>query len=326
MLGWLILHAAIGVVGTWLARRYALQRDLLDHPSERRSHVVATPRGGGMAILAALLVATLSLAWKDPSQRQLLLALSASIALVAGVGLLDDHRPLSPWSRLAVHVVASGIFAATAFVVFSDPWVGLIALVSTLVLTNVWNFMDGINGIASSQALLLSVALGLALGGTWGMVAVALAAASAGFLPYNFPRARIFLGDGGSGAIGFAIAALATTAVGVGGLKSGWLLLPLSAFLVDAGLTLIRRVVRGERWWTPHVQHAYQVWARRGGHAVVTLAYAAWTAAGMLVMFAAAGLPESWLLPVCVLWYASAVLAWWWLQRADHRAVRHLQG
>ncbi|MGY1424686.1 MraY family glycosyltransferase [Lysobacter sp. A289] len=314
---WLFLHASVAAAGTWLARRYAVQRDLLDHPGERRSHHVATPRGGGIAIVAALLVASAALAFRDPAYRILLAAFASGLVLVAGVGLVDDHRPLSPWLRLAVHGLAAVLFGFAIQLTSGNPWLGLAAVVLVMVLTNVWNFMDGINGMAASQALLLAVVLALLLGGVWGLLAAALAAACLGFVPYNFPRARIFLGDVGSGAIGFSIAALVAVGVARIGTHSGWLLLPLSAFLVDSGLTLLRRMLRGERWWTPHTQHAYQVWARRDGHVIVTVAYASWTAIAAIAVVVMFGASTIVLLCSCVAWYASAAFAWWLLQRIE---------
>ncbi len=317
MLAWLILHSGIAAAGTWLARRYALQRDLLDHPGERRSHAVATPRGGGIAIVVALLVAAVALAMRDPSQGLLLGTFGIGMTLVAGVGMVDDHRPLSPWVRLLVHAVAGAIFALAIQYVFGQVWLSLLAFATTVALTNIWNFMDGIDGIAASQALLLGVALASILGGSWMLIALALAAACAGFLPFNFPCARIFMGDVGSGAIGFAIAGLGAAAVGMQGLDVVWLLLPLSAFLVDAGFTLARRVMRSEHWWQPHVQHAYQVWARRSGHVVVTLAYVAWTLTGLATMTVFRGSSTIFMLAFCLVWYVFAALAWWTLQRLE---------
>lgn len=319
MLAWLILYTAIGGAGTWLARRYALQRNLLDHPGERRSHQVATPRGGGIAIVVALLVAAVALGVRDPAQRILLAGFGAGLLLVAGAGLVDDHRPLSPWLRLGVHALAGLVFAGAIHAAFGNPWLGVLAMILVLGLTNVWNFMDGINGIACSQAVLLGLALAYVLDGAWGLLAVAMAAACAGFLPYNFPVARIFLGDVGSGAIGFSVAAMATVYAANAPAPSLLLLLPLSAFMIDTGLTLLRRLVNGERWWTAHTQHAYQVWARRVGHAKVTLAYAGWSAAGVAAMVAFSGRSVVLMLCICLAWYMSGALAWRRLQRMEPR-------
>lgn len=326
---WLILHAGIGVVGTWLALHYARGRQLLDHPGERRSHDVATPRGGGVAIVAALLVAATALAWRDPGQRSLLVAFVVGLLLVAAIGMIDDHRPLSPWLRLTVHALAALVFAVAVAVAFDSAALAIASAAAVLVLCNIWNFMDGIDGLAASQALLLGVVLTVvADAGSWALVAAAMAAACGGFLPFNFMpssaqsvrsvRARIFLGDVGSGALGYAIAALAIVVHGRQGASvSLLLLLPLSAFLIDAGLTLLRRLLRGERWWTAHTQHAYQVWARRAGHAPVTLAYAGWTVLAVAVMWLLRGRPVDFILYSGLAWYTSGAALWWILQRMD---------
>ena len=319
MLSWVLLHFSIGAAGTMLARRYALQRQLVDHPGERRSHHIATPRGGGIAIVAAMLIAVVALALRDPSQRWLLGGFGAGLLLVAGIGLLDDHRPLPPWPRLAVHGLAGVILAVSIYMASGNPWLGLLAFVLAPGLTNVWNFMDGINGLAASQALLVSLVLAWLLGGTWGLLAIALAAGCAGFLPFNFPRARIFLGDVGSGAIGFGLAGLVSVAAMSRGTEAVWLLLPLSAFLLDAGLTLLMRLVQGERWWTAHTRHAYQVWAREGGHTKITLAYAGWTAVAVAVAVMSGPRTMAIALSMCVVVYLLGTVVWWRMQRMESR-------
>lgn len=316
MFGWLLLFASIGVAGTWLARRYALARQLLDQPGERRSHSVATPRGGGIAIVAALLVATIALAIRDPAQRGLLGAFAIGLVLVAAVGLFDDHRPLSPWLRLLVHALAAAIFAAALGHAGAGVPLAAGAFVAIVALTNIWNFMDGIDGLAASQGLLMGIVLAAA-GGPWGLLGAALAAGCFGFLPWNFPHARIFLGDVGSGALGFAIAALSAMACGRHGAVALLVLLPLSAFLIDAGLTLLRRIVRGERWWAAHAQHAYQAWARRIGHARVTLLFGAWTLVGMAGAWWLRTETPGFIIGLGAAWYTSGALAWWVLQRMD---------
>jgi UDP-N-acetylmuramyl pentapeptide phosphotransferase/UDP-N-acetylglucosamine-1-phosphate transferase len=308
---WLLLHGVLAAAGTWLARRYALRRQLLDQPGERRSHSVATPRGGGVAIVIVMLLSMGWLAAVWPAQWVLLGCLAAGLVLVAGIGWMDDHRAMSPWPRLLVHVVASallgwGIYRATGSFVFSVQ-----AFVTAMLLTNIWNFMDGIDGLAASQAAIVALALGLALGGAWLLLAMGLVAAAAGFLPFNFPRARIFLGDVGSGALGFLLAGLLSVAMIH--TPSVWplLWLPLAAFLVDALFTLAMRILRREKWWAPHVQHTYQRWASRdGGHVKVTFAYAGFSLVGLLLMqlglvWTPAG--AAW---ICLVWYVAAMLLW----------------
>ena len=319
MVFWLSLHFIIGLTGTWMARAYALRRDLIDHPGERRSHDIPTPRGGGVAIVIALLVAACVLGWRNPHQFILIAGFTMGLLLVAGVGMIDDHRPLSPWLRLGVQAMAAGIFALAVAGTWGDLSMAMIAFVAVMVLTNIWNFMDGINGIAASQATLVAVGLAFVLGGSWFWLTLALAAACLGFLPFNFPKARIFLGDVGSGALGFALAALLVTALaGLGQQSRGiLLLLPLSAFLVDSGLTLLRRLLTGERWWTPHAQHAYQRWAAGAGtHALVTLMYAGWTAAAWMLAWWLATRTEGQMAFWCALWFTMTAALWGWLQHS----------
>lgn len=271
---------------TWWARRYALRRNLLDQPGERRSHRTATPRGGGIAIVVVLLAGSLLAALSWPAQTLYLATFATGLAMVAGIGWWDDHRPLPAWIRLLVHVLAAAMLAGLVWHATGNVWHALLALAFTASLINIWNFMDGINGLAASQAILVGAAMALVLPGPLSLAGLLLAAASLGFLPFNFPRARIFLGDVGSGALGFAIAALvclATVAT-----EQNWLvlLLPLTAFLVDAGFTLVSRMLAGERWMEAHNQHLYQRLVKRGAsHVSVTSAYSVHTALG-ITMFA----------------------------------------
>lgn len=312
---WILIYLLLSAAGTWLARRYALHRQLIDEPGERRSHTTATPRGGGIAIVAALLVATVALGLRMPSYAPLAAAFAVGLALIAGIGLIDDHRPLSPWLRLAVHALAAAGFGYAYGHVTGQWWLALCGFAGVLVLTNVWNFMDGINGMAATQAAIAAAGLALLGGPVWAWLALALMAACLGFLPFNFPRARIFMGDVGSGALGYAVAALSILAAGRLGDRAPALLLPLMPFLVDSGLTLMRRVLRGERWWTAHAQHAYQVWAREVGHSRVTLVYAFYSVLAVL------GLPyviqsrSAFILGIGLACYTSGAFFWWLLQR-----------
>ena len=309
---WLVLQVAIAAIGTWMARRYALRRELLDQPGERRSHQVPTPRGGGIGIVLSLL---LSLAWfavLRPAHAAMLLSTAVGVALVAAIGWLDDHRALSPWPRLLVQAIAAfalawGIHAEGGGIVAMA-----LAFAAAMVLTNVWNFMDGIDGLAASQALLAAAAYGLASGQeVVGRVAFALAAACLGFLPFNLPRARIFLGDVGSGTLGYALAAIVAWLALGSGQRALLLLLPVSAFLIDAALTLAARAATGQRWWLPHVEHAYQHWARRaGGHAPVTLAYAGWTALACLGMLAGRTAAPAFIIPGVLMVGLAGAGAW----------------
>lgn len=281
LLAWVVVHAAVSLAGAHAARRHALRHGLLDQPGARRSHVVPTPRGGGIGIAASWLLACAWLALLPGTDAWLAAGLAGAMLCVAGIGWSDDRRPLPVVARLVVQLAGAalagfGFWAATR----SLP-VSLGAVAAVMVLVNVWNFMDGIDGLAASQGVIAALALG-AWGGTPAslLLGLALAGACLGFLPLNLPRARLFLGDVGSGAIGLGIAVLLVMAAtqrsanggGVG--AAAVALLPVAVFMVDATLTLAGRIVRGERWWTPHVEHAYQKLATRGRlHVPVTIAY-----------------------------------------------------
>ncbi len=308
LVSWLRAGAAIGCAGTWLARRYALRRNLLDQPGERRSHRVATPRGGGISVVVAMLAALAALAVRAPGEAVAAGCAAAGLAAVAAIGWIDDHRPLSPWLRLGVHALA-GVALAAAIRLHGGGWAdAALAFLAAVVLTNVWNFMDGIDGLAASQAALVAAAWALSAGqGPALWLGLALVAGLCGFLPFNLPRARIFLGDVGSGALGYALAGLlALAALGLPAGQRIWLTLPLLPLLVDATLTLSARMVRGEAWWRPHVQHAYQAWARAAGsHPRVTAGYAAATVLAIVVMFGMRSLGS----PLIMFMYVTLVFA-----------------
>lgn len=326
LLPWCLLFAGIGAVATWLTRGYALRRQLIDPPGERRSHQVPTPRGGGLAIALAFLVALVAMAARRPDEIVLLACAGIGFLLVSGIGWVDDHRPLSPWSRLAVHVLAAGWLMVGLYLSGRGGAVALGGFVAAIVLVNVWNFMDGIDGLAASQAALAAAGLSVLAGQDALLVhlGLALIASICGFLPFNFPKANIFLGDVGSGALGYALAML--LAMSLTSMSSGrWVLvlLPISAFLLDAGLTLAVRVGRGEKWWTPHVQHVYQRWARRmGGHPPVTFGYGVWTLAACSGAVWLAG-GERWEISrVVSVWLATGIGLWCVLRaRSGNRAT-----
>lgn len=296
---WLIpLAALISALVAEAAIRYAHHRRLLDQPGRRRSHVMPTPRGGGIGIVVAAL-AVLVLALR-PAQPLPAAALMLGLLLVAGIGWWDDHRPLRALTRLAVHLAAGALLAAALWLwsVAGDaasgwaawrsdlPSWACLALAAVVVLATAWsvnlhNFMDGINGLLTAQSacvFALVALLGVAgLPHGLGPVPAALAAACVAFLPFNFPFARIFLGDVGSGALGFLIVAVLACAALT---EPRWLaagLLLASSFAIDATATLLHRIARGRRWYSAHREHLYQ-WLVRSGcsHARVVGYYMAW--------------------------------------------------
>jgi UDP-N-acetylmuramyl pentapeptide phosphotransferase/UDP-N-acetylglucosamine-1-phosphate transferase len=314
MWGWVLAVPLLSAAGTWFARRYALRRRLIDEPGARRSHAVATPRGGGAGpVLAlAILIAGLGLAGQWPGDWRWSLG---GLLAVAGIGAWDDHRPLGAGVRLVTHLLA-GAALATGVQLWGEPVQGVGVMLAVAVAVNVWNFMDGIDGIAATQALIVALAAAALGQSDASLRALAVALAFAAFIPFNFPRARIFLGDVGSGALGYALVLVALLTPARGSSPVALLLLfPAAAFLVDAAATLAMRMIQGERWWTPHTRHLYQAAARRYGHAPVTLAYGAWSSAGVVLAWALRDAGESLIMASLALWYTAAAGLWACVQR-----------
>jgi Fuc2NAc and GlcNAc transferase len=272
---------------TGVIRRLALTHGVLDVPNQRSSHSTPTPRGGGIAIVITLLAALWMLERVGFISPRLWAALSACGTVVALVGFADDMRHLSAATRLTVHFAAVSVFIwaigrlppvdfGVAVIDFgiAGSLLGVLALVWFL---NLFNFMDGIDGIAGVEAMTVAsvAALYLVLHGVDSPVTVLLwiaAATVGGFLLWNWPPARIFMGDAGSGFLGFILGAVAWTTVVAEQLSVWFWLILVGAFFVDATLTLLRRWRRGEPPATAHRSHAYQRLSRRfGSHLKVSL-------------------------------------------------------
>lgn len=275
------------MTAAWLL--LARSRRWLDLPDERRLHAQATPRGGGIGILV-LALATMCWLAAAGGHEAAFWRLSALGLLVCGAaGLLDDLGRLGSFGKLLMQLLAAILLALALLSLKASPdpwWLGAGLVVSTLLLVNFTNFMDGSDGLVASQSGLIVVGLmllgALALAPFW--LGLTVLAAVLGFLPFNLPRARIFLGDVGSHALGYCLALLCCRAWLEGQLALPQIFLLCSALLMDAGLTLAGRIGRGERFWQAHCQHLYQ-WALRRGvsHPRVCLAYLVWTSFGLLL-------------------------------------------
>ncbi len=317
--GWILLVFFVCALGCcWLALHYARRFQLVDHPGERRSHRVATPRGGGAGIVASLLLATLIGALVLPAWRLELLVFGLALVLVAGIGWWDDHRPLPALTRLLVHMLAGGLLAALVWRDGAGLVWSLAAFALTVGLINIWNFMDGINGLAVSQAGLVALVMGYWLPGGLASSAWLVALACLAFLPFNFPRARIFLGDVGSGALGLLMACLTILVVrrseNVQPLVALW---PMSVFLIDAGFTLLTRICRGDRWMQAHAEHLYQWYIKSGAtHAAVTLSYGLITLLLMAAAMLMAGESLGRAVVASLLLWGAGVLIWKWRRSA----------
>lgn len=273
---------------TAVVRRVALLRGVLDVPNARSSHTVATPRGGGLSIVAVTTAGLAVFAALGMPGNALRLALAGGGLAVATVGFLDDRHVLPAGIRLAVHAAAAvwalyclgglpplRIGEHVVSLGFGGDLLALAAIIWTL---NLFNFMDGIDGIAATEGAFVAsagAALGLmsAHGAEVSTVSFAFSTTCCGFLLWNWPPAKIFMGDVGSGYVGYVIAVLALGAARDNPVAL-WVWLVLGGvFFVDATVTLVRRLLRRERVYQAHRAHAYQWLARRwGSHRRVTVA------------------------------------------------------
>ena len=272
---------AVALALTPVLRALALRFGLLDRPNQRSSHATVVPRAGGVAIVVAVLVALTPYPgfWQTSGVSVLL----GSLALGA-VGLADDRVGLSPALRMTAQMAVALFIVARVgaperlpFPPPFDPPLGLlgapVAMLWIVAVVNFFNFLDGIDGLATLQAAITAVGVALA---SWEagavLLAVAVAGAVLGFLPFNWAPASIFLGDVGSYFLGGVLATLPLTAAPEAR-SSAILLVALSLWLclADASFTLARRARRGARVWEAHREHAYQRLSPRLGHSRVTL-------------------------------------------------------
>jgi Fuc2NAc and GlcNAc transferase len=324
----LMVFALVGTaLLTGLMRRYALARALLDIPNARSSHEASTPRGGGLAMVVSFAVLMLIQHGLGALASSLLIAVLPALLIVAAVGFWDDHQPVSAVRRITVH------FVAIAWALY---WLGgplniafpqgslaigwpaqLLALFALVWFLNLFNFMDGIDGIAAGEAVFV------AFGGAWlavmsgldevAMMLLVLGASALGFLFWNWHPAKIFMGDVGSGFLGAALGVLAyASLVGDGFMLWAWVIL-IGVFVTDATLTLGRRVLRGDRWYEAHRRHAYQHAARRWGHLRTTAAVLGINAAWLLPMALLAAAAPTMGLYIAVVAYVPLVLLAVWL-------------
>jgi UDP-GlcNAc:undecaprenyl-phosphate GlcNAc-1-phosphate transferase len=230
---------------------------LSDQPNERSLHTIPTPRIGGIGILAG--VAAVSF---PPGA--LAVTLGCALALWC-ISLADDLRGLPVAARLAAHLVAAAVAVAAllgppADILAAAPW--LLALLAIVWATNLYNFMDGADGLAGGMAVIgfaaYAIAAVLAGASALAWTSAAVASAAAGFLVHNYPPARAFLGDCGSIPLGFLAGMLGLHGILAGTWGLAFPLLVFSPFIVDATVTLVRRLVRGDAPWRAHREHGYQ--------------------------------------------------------------------
>jgi len=273
--------AILSFLLTGLATWYAGRRGLLDHPGERHSHTEITPRGGGAGLVLAMLIVSLSLV-ETGTDDFWVRCIAPGILVLAATGWWDDHASLSARFRFSVQLVVTCWLLWCALGV---GWLqGIVSLtfcgLFVIWMTNMYNFMDGSNGMAGLQGVFAaSVLAGLFQHSgdvPYAMYSMILAACCLGFLPWNLGRAKVFMGDVGSLALGFVFAALLLYGYGSGAFSLPVAGLVMLLFLTDSTMTLLFRVIRGERWYNAHRQHLYQRLIASGwAHGQVAVLYQA---------------------------------------------------
>lgn len=283
-LGLPALALAGAAVMTWIIKGYTRRSNILDVPGARSAHTSPMPVGGGVAIVLAFMLPALVYTVEGVVPGRVMISLLGALA-IAGLGLWDDIRPLNLRVRLLVQCLA---------VVWVLAWLGYfpvirvlgriieipglvhgLSLLSLIWLVNLYNFMDGIDGLAAGESVFITVMVcQFAIVGENHQLAILsalLCAASIGFLIWNWPPAKIFMGDAGSGFLGIALGVLALLSMQQGSLSIWTWLLLLGVFVVDATYTLICRIIAGKKWYEGHSTHGYQHAARQfGSHGRVT--------------------------------------------------------
>jgi Fuc2NAc and GlcNAc transferase len=285
-----IVACALSFFGVYWITRLAEQRSWLAIPNLRSSHLHPTPLGGGLVIVAVTLLGFLLSVWLHPDWSwQVLLGYVLGALLVAGVSWWNDMRILPIWLRLLVHGLAAGLaiwgigswqmISLPGLVQFKLAWLSIpITLVWIVGLTNAYNFMDGIDGIAGSQAIVAGLgwaALGWLIGQPLlSLLGLLIAGSNLGFLGHNWPPAKVFMGDVGSAFLGYSFAVLPIIASQTDSRAALAGVLLVWPFVFDSVFTILRRTMRGESILSAHRSHLYQRLIIVGhSHRNVTLIY-----------------------------------------------------
>lgn len=259
-----LFAAILSYISSAAALRLSERSGMIVHPGERQSHTVATPTGGGLGLVFSLIVTTVAVQVWLPLPVFWWRYMLPGVVLLAVAGWFDDRRHVASLLRLLVQLAVSLWLLSSICLQNPASHAGICAgmIVALIWLMNLYNFMDGSDGMAGFQGVfagLVMAALFL-VGEQPGMavLAVSVAAVCAGFLPLNFPLARIFMGDVASVPLGFIFASLAVWGWHTATISLALSVLIMSVFIVDATLTLVARVFAGQRWYTAHNQHVYQ--------------------------------------------------------------------
>lgn len=324
-LGW----AGLGWGVTVLILRRCCNPDsflfVVDHPNARSLHVAPTPRSGGVGIMGGILVGAGGLGTQDLLYGPLGIVVAGAVALSA-LGMVDDRKNLPVAGRLAIQllVAAASLLALTDDRASLYCWSGALGFLVTLAwicwMTNLFNFMDGADGLAGGMTVLgfgcLAISALLA-----GQIALTILCATIGlaglaFLIFNFPPARIFMGDGGSIPLGFLAAAVGLVGSQQGAWAAWYPVLVFAPFVLDATWTLVRRMIKGERFWRPHREHHYQRMVRMGiSRRGMVLCWYGVMAGGGGVAIGIRSASADWQLGAAGIWLALLSFAGLWVDR-----------
>lgn len=301
-------------VGSAVMRRYAIRRGMMDRPNARSSHSIPTPRGGGIAFVFATAFGLAALTAAGQIEPSHSIRLLPGALLIAAVGFWDDRSSLPALFKLVLHIAAAALalyflggWQSVSFGWGVVSWGALGSLLGVIWLvwaTNLYNFMDGIDGLAISQALFLAISGAILAWMTGGepLVLILIGLSCLGFAFLNWPPAKLFMGDAGSGFLGFVFGVIALESMA--SLRTSfwpWLIL-MGVFLVDATYTLIYRMSDQQAWLQPHCLHAYQKAAKRiGAHRPVTLAVVAINLFWLFPLAFAAHHWSAWGAPIAIL-------------------------
>jgi UDP-N-acetylmuramyl pentapeptide phosphotransferase/UDP-N-acetylglucosamine-1-phosphate transferase len=327
-----VLALAAFALSAWFTRRFSSPGSviyILDHPNDRSLHAQPVPRGGGLAILIAIGVCGAVAVWSHPMPG--LAGAALAVTLVASVSFWDDYHVVPPAYRLVAHVIAAAIVLYSGFHLpelnaagAGRGWLHALGFVLSALfivwMINLYNFMDGMDGFAGGMAVFgfgnFAVMGWMAGQDAFSAVSLVVAAASAGFLVFNFPPARIFMGDVGSSTLGLLAATLSLWGVRDGVFPAGIALLVFSPFIADATVTLIRRLLRREKIWQAHKSHFYQqlVQAGYGHRTTVLIEYAVMLGCGATALWGARA-PAGNRLAALAAWVVFYFLFFLWVSR-----------
>ena len=302
----------LSTILTGILRQHALQNGILDVPNFRSSHTIPVPRGGGLAIVVSFLLGLTAFVVLEQIGLIVAVSIGGAGAIAAIIGYKDDHRHVDARWRLVAHfgaaIWALAWLGGLPAITFGDTtidlgWLGHILSAIYLVwMLNLYNFMDGIDGIAGLQGVTVGIGvtalhlMDTSANAAWQLPAL-LAMATLGFLFWNWPPARIFLGDVGSGFLGLVVGVMSILDASLG---PTWLwiwLILLAVFVVDATVTLLRRISAQEKIYEAHRFHAYQIAARKmGSHKTIT--------------FVVGAINILWLFPIAYIVFLGSMSGW----------------